>query len=79
MYQDRSCAITSGMEVNATFCSEPATTCDATMSLGSFKSRTAGPLESPPNDMGFTPKPCGKIIATGAVPAFTADSAVAAV
>ncbi len=36
-------------------------------------------IRGAPNEIGFSPKPCGMISATGAVPAFTAASAVAAV
>jgi hypothetical protein len=50
------------------------------MSLLSFSKRIVGWFGfGAPNEMGFSPKPCGMISATGAVPAFTAASAVAAV
>jgi hypothetical protein len=39
MYFDPSSAITSGIEVIATFCSSPVTACGAIMSLLSFSSR----------------------------------------
>ena len=49
------------------------------MSLWSFRSSSVLPPESGPNAIGCCPNPGGIISATGASPAFTAASAVAAV
>ncbi len=49
------------------------------MSLWSFSSSSVLPPASGPNAIGCCPKPAGIISATGASPAFTAASAVAAV
>ncbi len=78
IYFDPCSAIASGIEVMATFWSIPAITCGATISLLSLSNWMVGPLP-PPNEIGFSPKPCGTIKATVATPAFTAASAVAAV
>jgi hypothetical protein len=74
MYFDPSSAITSGIEVIATFCSSPVTS-----AAQSCRCCLSAAVSATGNEMAFSPNPCGMMSATGTSPAFTAASAVSAV